>query len=88
MNYKSIITAAMLGTVLIASPGCKDEFAETNTNPSAITKADVRFLFTKALTEFEPSKYQQWFYNNQCEIVYGRNFVYVVPNAFRRKCQI
>ena len=64
MNYKSIITAAMLGAALIAAPGCKDEFAETNTNPSAITKADVRYLFTKALAEFEPSKYQQWFYNN------------------------
>ena len=64
MNYKSIITAAMLGAALIAAPGCQDEFAETNTNPSAITKADVRFLFTKALAEFEPSKYQQWFYNN------------------------
>lgn len=64
MNYKSIITAAMLGAALITAPGCKDEFAETNTNPSAITKADVRFLFTKALAEFEPSKYQQWFYNN------------------------
>lgn len=64
MNYKSIITAAMLGTALITAPGCKDEFAETNNNPSAITKADVRYLFTKALAEFEPSKYQQWFYNN------------------------
>lgn len=64
MNYKSYITAAMLGAALIAAPGCQDEFAKTNTNPSAITKADVRYLFTKALAEFEPSKYQQWFYNN------------------------
>lgn len=64
MRYKSIITAAILGTSLIVAPGCKDEFAEVNTNPSAVTKADVRFLFTKTLAEFEPSKYQQWFYNN------------------------
>lgn len=64
MNYKSYITAAMLGAALIAAPSCQDEFAETNTNPSAVTKADVRYLFTKALAEFEPSKYQQWFYNN------------------------
>lgn len=64
MKYKSIITATILGASLIATPGCKDDFAEVNTNPSAVTKADVRYLFTQALAEFEPSKYQQWFYNN------------------------
>lgn len=64
MSYKSYITAAMLGTALLVAPSCQDEFAETNTNQSAVTKADVRYLFTKALAEFEPSKYQQWFYNN------------------------
>lgn len=63
MRYKSIIAAALIGTSLITT-GCKDEFADVNTKPSAITKPDVRYLFTKALTEFEPSKYQQWFYNN------------------------
>ena len=38
MRYKSIITAAILGTSLIVAPGCKDEFAEVNTNPSAVKK--------------------------------------------------
>lgn len=64
MKCKSIIFSAILGASLIAVPGCKDEFAEVNTNPSAVIKADVRYLFTQALAEFEPSKYQQWFYNN------------------------
>lgn len=63
MRYKSIIAATLIGASLITT-GCKDEFAEVNTKPSAVTKADVRYLFTKALAEFEPSKYQQWFYNN------------------------
>lgn len=64
MRYKSFIAAALLGTSLVAAPGCQDDFADTNTNQSAITKADVRYLFTQVLSEFEPSKYQQWFYNN------------------------
>lgn len=64
MRYKSFIAAALLGTSLVVAPGCKDEFAETNNNQSAITKPDVRYLFTQVLSEFEPSKYQQWFYNN------------------------
>lgn len=64
MKYKSILTTAMLGALTLTTPGCQDEFAQENTNPSAVTKADVRYLFTQALYDFEPSKYQQWFYNN------------------------
>lgn len=64
MRYKSIIAATLIGTSLLATTGCKDEFAEVNTKPSAVTNPDVRYLFTSALAEFEPSKYQQWFYNN------------------------
>ena len=63
MNYKSIIATALLGASLF-NTGCLDEFAEVNSNPSVITKPDIRFLFTKALSEFEPASYFQWFYNN------------------------
>lgn len=62
MRYKSLIVAALLGGSLFS--GCRDEFAEVNKDPSGVTDPDIRYLFTKALTEFEPSKYQQWFYNN------------------------
>lgn len=63
MNYKSIIATVLLGTSLF-NTGCIDDFAKINTNPTVITDPDIRFLFTKALTEFEPSGYTQWFYNN------------------------
>lgn len=62
MRYKSIIVAALLGTSLLS--GCRDEFADVNKDPSGVTDPDIRYLFTKALAEFEPAKYQQWFYNN------------------------
>ena len=62
MRIKSIITAALVSTTLLT--GCMDEFADTNTKPSVVTDPDIRFLFTEALTEFEPSEYMQWFYNN------------------------
>lgn len=64
MKYKSIIGAALLGALSFTATGCVDEFAKENTNPSAITKADVRYLFTQVLASFEPSGYTQWFYNN------------------------
>lgn len=62
MKLKSFITAAFVSTTLLS--GCADDFADTNKKPSVVYDPDIRFLFTKALTEFEPSKYQQWFYNN------------------------
>lgn len=63
MKYKSIIAAALIGTSFVTT-GCKDDFAEVNTKPSVVNTPDIRYLFTKTLAEVEPSKYQQWFYNN------------------------
>ena len=62
MKLKSFITAAFVGTTLLT--GCADQFADTNKKPSVVNDPDIRFLFTKALSEFEASKYQHWFYNN------------------------
>ena len=62
MKLKSFITAALVGTTLIT--GCADQFADTNKKPSVVNDPDIRFLFTKAMSEFEASKYQHWFYNN------------------------
>ena len=42
---------------------CMKEFAEVNTDPSVIGTPDVRYLFTKELTDFIPSDYWQWFYD-------------------------
>lgn len=64
MKYKSIIGVALLGALSLSTVGCIDEFAKENTNPSAITKPDIRYLFTQTLSLFEPSGYTQWFYNN------------------------
>ena len=46
MRFKSIIAAALIGTTLFTSTGCKDDFSDTNTDPSVINKGDIRFLFT------------------------------------------
>lgn len=63
MKFKLFITATLIGASVLTT-GCRDEFAETNTKPSVVTKPDIRYVFTKALSEFEPGGYQQWFYNN------------------------
>lgn len=63
MRFKSIIAAALIGTTLFTSTGCKDDFSDTNTDPSVINKGDIRFLFTNGLQNFEPQGYLTWFYN-------------------------
>lgn len=62
MKFKYIFSSALIFAAM--TTGCIDKFSDINTDPSVVDKADVRFLFTKALADFEPSKYQQWYYNN------------------------
>lgn len=52
--------------------GCKDEMAEINTNPGDITKADIRFLFTTALTNMKPLDYRQYFYDYRYMLQWGQ----------------
>lgn len=64
MRFKSIITAALVGTALFTSTSCRDDFADTNTDPSIVNKGDIRYLFTNGLQSFEPQGYLAWFYNS------------------------
>ncbi len=63
MRFKSIITAALIGTALFTSTSCKDDFSDTNTDPSIVNKGDIRYLFTNGLQNFEPQGYLAMFYN-------------------------
>ncbi|MEG1616717.1 MAG: SusD/RagB family nutrient-binding outer membrane lipoprotein [Bacteroidales bacterium] len=78
MNYKSLVAASLLGAVALT--GCQDQFADINSNPSDITKPNIRFLFTEALTEVEPMDYAAWYYDfarlgvwNQATVSRGGN---------------
>lgn len=61
-NYKSIVSAMLVGATLLAT-GCKDDFTETNQAKDAINSADPTYLFAQAVLEFEPSSYMLWFAN-------------------------
>ncbi len=63
MRFKSIIAAALIGTTLFTSTGCKDDFSDTNTDPSVVNNGDIRYLFTNGLLNFEPQGYLTWYYN-------------------------
>lgn len=45
----------------------KDHFADINQDPSKVTKADIGFLFTEALYQYDQT-YTEWFYDNSKNI--------------------
>jgi hypothetical protein len=63
-TMKNRIIIAMIGVLTLFS-GCKEEFAEVNTDPSVITAANVPYLFAQGVLEFQPVDYPFWFYNGR-----------------------
>lgn len=61
-KYKSILMSGLVGSLLVFS-GCREDFADINSNPSDVTKAEPSYLFAQAVINFEPSGYTYWFYN-------------------------
>ena len=60
MKYNYLMAACLLiGSTLFGS--CRDEFAELNSDPSGVTKPDIRYLFTQCESQFQPADYLQWF---------------------------
>lgn len=63
MKFKNIIAIGVLAASVFSLNGCRDKFADINTDPSTITTGDINYLFTQAEISFEPSDYTFWFYN-------------------------
>lgn len=53
-----------MSLLLLVTPGCKDQFADINTDPEK-TEADVRFLFTEALRQMKEKDYYIFFWNSK-----------------------
>lgn len=61
MKYRYLTAALFAGSMLLTHTACIDTFSELNSDPSAITKPDVRYLFTQLEYKFQPGDYAQWF---------------------------
>lgn len=62
MKYKYLMAGLLLSASAFMG-SCKDEFAEVNTNPTVVSKADPRYLFTQALANFDGHDYFEWYYD-------------------------
>lgn len=62
MKFNKIVLAA-LAISSISLTGCRDDFAEMNQSPSAVTTANVSYLFAEAVNNFKPDWYLEYYYN-------------------------
>lgn len=60
-SYKSLLFATVLGAAALT--GCTDDFADMNQDPTAVTNANISYLFANGVNQFEPYGYTYWFYN-------------------------
>ena len=60
-STKILLAALALGSV--AMTGCKDDWADMNSDPAAVTKANISYFFAKAVDFFEPQPYLEYYYN-------------------------
>lgn len=63
MKSNKLIMAALAVGLTFTATSCRDDFAETNTNPSAVTKGEISYLFAEAVNKFDPQPYLEYFYN-------------------------
>lgn len=61
-SHKLLLAALAFGTAL-ATTGCRDDFSETNQNPSAVNVGNISYLFAEVVNKFDPQPYLEYFYN-------------------------
>lgn len=59
--YKIVLAAFALSSITLTS--CRDDFAEMNQSPSAVTTANISYLFAEAVNNFKPDWYLEYYYN-------------------------
>ena len=62
MKFNRLFLAA-LALSSICLTGCRDDFAEMNQSPSAVTEANISYLFAEAVDNFKPDWYLEYYYN-------------------------
>ncbi len=61
--YKTLLAVLAFASVITAATGCREDFAELNQNPSAVTTAEISYLFADVVNQFDPQTYLEYYYN-------------------------
>lgn len=66
---------AIAATAVLALASCsEDKFAEINTDPSTVGKANIPYLLTQAQTKFQPFDYLLWFYDGAYTTEFAQSY--------------
>ena len=87
------IALSLLAVVGLTS--CRDQFAELNQKPSAVTTEEPSFLLTAAEAAFETNNYTFWFYNQPIFAAWSqmgtlgifREDTYLMPTGVNRQSE-
>ena len=60
-KFKSFVSVALVGGMLLSTTGCKDEFTEINESKTSVVVASPAQLFTQVCWEFQATPYMLWF---------------------------
>lgn len=60
-KFKSFLSVALVGGMLLSTTSCKDEFTEINESKTSVVVASPAQLFTQVCWEFQATPYMLWF---------------------------
>ena len=60
-KFKSFVSVALVGGMLLSTTSCKDEFTEINESKTSVVVASPAQLFTQVCWEFQATPYMLWF---------------------------
>lgn len=60
-KFKSFVSVALVGGMLLSTTSCKDEFTEINESKTSVVVASPSQLFTQICWEFQANPYMLWF---------------------------
>ena len=61
-SHKLLLAAIAIGTSMLTT-GCRDNFAEVNSDPSNVVTGEISYLFAEAVNQFDTQPYLEYYYH-------------------------
>jgi len=62
-KFRTLLLSSIAFGAVALTTGCRDDYAELNQDPSAVTEGNISYLFAEAVNKFDPQPYLEYYYN-------------------------
>jgi len=62
-KFRTLLLSSLALSTVALTTGCRDDYAELNQDPSAVTTGNMSYLFAEAVNKFDPQPYLEYYYN-------------------------